>query len=59
MKSSWKSIFLEEENKPYFEKLNAFLKAEMENGKPIFPPEKNRCVHYLLMIKMHCVKIVF
>ena len=42
MKASWKSIFLEEENKPYFQKLNAFLKAEMENGKTIFPPENVR-----------------
>ena len=39
---SWKSLFIEEQAKDYFIKLNAFLASEIAAGKTIFPPEDNR-----------------
>jgi len=37
---SWKALLAEEFEKPYFEVLVAFLKAEIQQGKRIFPPGK-------------------
>lgn len=38
MELSWKEKLSGEFEKPYFEKLTAFVKDEIKNGKTIFPP---------------------
>ncbi len=38
IESSWKSILEDEFQKPSFSNLTAFIKAEIESGKTIYPP---------------------
>lgn len=35
----WKELIREEEKKEYYQKLQAFLKAEYQNNKTIYPPQ--------------------
>lgn len=39
MVDRWQSFIAEEQQQPYFQKLNAFLAQEKRAGKVIFPPE--------------------
>ena len=39
---SWKRLFIEEQAKDYFIKLNVFITSEITAGKTIFPPEDKR-----------------
>ncbi|HLW58198.1 MAG TPA: uracil-DNA glycosylase [Bacteriovoracaceae bacterium] len=36
---NWKELIREEETKDYYQKLQAFLKAEYQNNKTIYPPQ--------------------
>ncbi len=40
IESGWKAVLDQEAQKPYFQKITDFLRAEMQAGKTFFPPPK-------------------